>query len=156
MFCMNCGNQVPDDSAVCPYCRTPLARPVDAAPTGARKALPIVALCCGVVGTVVGSAGYIATWFDTVFSHSYATSLPSAPLPVILLSCLLGLAAIVCGVIGLVRSIRTGGKKYVTGIVLSAIGIYFGINALSTCLMFLIMNGMSGVFSQYSDFFFEF
>ena len=149
MFCMNCGNHGPDDSAVCPYCRTPLARPVDAAPTGARKALPIIALCCGVVGTVVGSAGYIATWFDTVFSHSYATSVPSAPLPVILLSCLLGLAAIVCGVIGLVRSIRTGGKKYVTGIVLSAIGIYCGLNAMFSSVMSLFVNNLSGVFAYY-------
>lgn len=147
MFCTNCGNQVPDGSAVCPYCRAPLARPVDAAPTGSRKALPIIALCCGVVGIIVGSVAYISFGIPVVFQNSTMTGSTL----LVILTFLLGLAAIICGIIGLFRSIRTGGKKYVAGIILSAIGIYCGINALSYSAMSLVVNKMSGVFAFFDQ-----
>ena len=46
----------------------------------------------------------------------------AATIPIVL-AFFLGLAAVICGAAGLRRSIHTGGRKNVAGIVLSAIGI---------------------------------
>ena len=145
MFCPNCGSQVPDQTVICPVCHMQLPRLVTPPPTGARKFLPIFALCCGIVGTAVGMVAYTTYGFRVVFQDSTTTG----SLLLVILASLLGLAAIICGILGLIRSIRTGGRKYVAGIVLSAVGIYFGINALFTSFMSLLVNNLSGVFAYY-------
>ena len=145
MFCPNCGNQLLRNAAVCPYCRTQLSQPVAPPPTGARKFLPIFALCCGIVGIFVGMIAYMTYGISAVFQDSTITG----SLLLVILASLLGLAAIICGIIGLIRSIRTGGRKYVPGIVLSAVGIYCGLNAMFSSVMSLFVNNLSGVFAIY-------
>ena len=145
MFCPNCGTHLPEQADICPACRAQLPRPVAPQPTGARKFLPIFALCCGIVGTAVGMVAYTTYGFRVVFQDSTSTG----SLLLVILASLLGLAAIICGILGLIRSIRTGGKKYVAGIVLSAVGIYFGLNALFTSFMSLFVSSLSGVFAHF-------
>ncbi len=43
MFCAKCGKQIPDGSAVCPFCGAPLAAPQAAAPQAAPQVAPQVA-----------------------------------------------------------------------------------------------------------------
>lgn len=145
MFCPNCGTQLREQADICPVCRAQLQRPIAPPPSVARKFLPIFALCCGIVGIFVGMIAYMTYGISAVFQNSTITG----SLLLVILASLLGLAAIICGLIGLIRSIRTGSRKYVPGIVLSAIGIYCGLNAIFSSVISLFVNNLSGVFAFY-------
>lgn len=51
MFCKFCGNEIPNDAAVCTYCGRMVATPPPAQPAQSGK-LPVVSLVLGIVGIV--------------------------------------------------------------------------------------------------------
>ena len=134
MFCPNCGNQLPDNAAVCPYCRAQLQRPTPVQTPASKTILPGFALGFGIPAAILGYFGLIIF----TFHRTLAASLP------IVLAIALGLAAVICGSIGLKRSIRTGGRKNVAGIILSAIGIAGGVLAHFFSILGLIIGSMIG------------
>ena len=116
MYCSYCGNHIPDNAAVCPYCRSQVRSASPLQQSAPRTPLGGLALGFGIAGTVFAYIGIITN------------ALNRSALPALLsvLAIFLGIAAVICGSIGLKRSIRTGGRKNVAGIVLSAIGISGG------------------------------
>ena len=125
MFCSNCGNQVPENTAACPYCRYQIRRVTPVQTPAPKTALPGFALGFGIAAVVLGVIGYAV-------GAVYRNVISALPL---VLAFLLGIGAVIFGASGLRRSIHTGGRKYVAGIVLSAIGIASG--ALAHVYVFL-------------------
>ena len=119
MFCSNCGNQIADNTAVCPYCRYQLRRVTPVQTPAPKTALPGFALGFGIAAVVLGVIGYAV-------GAVYRNVISALPL---VLAFLLGIGAVIFGASGLRLSIHTGGRKYVAGIVLSAIGIACGVLA---------------------------
>ena len=134
MFCSNCGNQIADNTAVCPYCRYQLRRVTPVQTPAPRTALPGLSLGFGIAGVILGYIGIIVF----AVQRSAAATIP------IVLAFFLGLAAVICGAAGLRRSIHTGGRKNVAGIVLSAIGISGGVVAHVFVIMALFLGSMIG------------
>ena len=113
MFCSNCGNQLPENAAVCPYCRAQLRRPTPVETPVVRTPFPGFSLGFGIAAVVFGFIAYVTSILSGSSVMAFWT----------VLTFLLGIAGIIFGALGLRRSIRTGGRKYVAGIVLSAIGL---------------------------------
>ena len=132
MFCSYCGNQIPDNSIYCPVCRAQLQRSVPAQQTVRKTPLAGLALGFGIAGAVFGYIGFIAN----------AVSRNALPAILLVLAIFLGIAAVICGSIGLKRSIHTGGRKYVAGIVLSAVGISGGAVAHVFAFMGILVGSM--------------
>ena len=158
MYCTNCGGQLPENANVCPFCGTTVRKaapvqPVNAQPVNTQPVnpypvnprplntepvktpLPALALGFGIGGLVLGYIGY----FVLLLSRGSYTVLLT------FLAALLGIGAIIFGAIGLRRSIRTNGRrKYVAGIVLSAIGLACGAGALLFSFFGLFMRSVMG------------
>ena len=153
MFCVNCGSQLPEGANVCPFCGTQVRQanpvqpvspqpgysyPVSPQPLNTepvRTPLPAMALGFGIGGFVLAYIGYFVTILN---KNSYMALLS-------LLAAMLGIGAIIFGAVGLRRSIRTNGrKKYVAGIVLSAIGLACGSGALLFSFFGLFLRAVIG------------
>lgn len=136
MFCSNCGNQIADNTAVCPYCRYQLRRGTAVQTPAPRTALPGLALGFGITGAIFGYVGLIV--------HAVGRNAIGAIL--IVLAIFLGIGSVICGAIGLRCSIHTGGRKNVAGIILSAIGISGGAVAHVFAFFGLFLRSMIGRF----------
>lgn len=153
MFCTNCGNQLPENAKVCPYCRTTVRQPENTAPVyqqpvnpypvnprpldtePVRTPFPALAISFGIAGAILSYIGYIVA---ILYRNTIASVLP-------VLGALLGVGAVIFGIVGLIRSIRTNGRrKYVAGIVLSAIGLSGGAVALLFGFVGLLLRSVIG------------
>ena len=134
MYCIYCGLELPERTKVCPRCSGKLPQP-DVPVSSSRSAFPVAALICGIVASF---CSYLA-WQIVILSSANGFR------TVLLVLCpLLGAAGVVFGIIGLLRSIHTTGRKNVPGIVLSAVGLAAAVYAF----LFFLQNIMMGGFIQ--------
>ncbi len=153
MFCTNCGNQLPENANVCPYCGTAVRqsesvqpayqqpvnpypvnpRPLNTEPV--RTPFPVLAISLGLAGAILSYFGY---FLSLLYRNTISGILP-------VLGAMLGICGVVFGIVGLIRSIRTNGRrKYVAGIVLSAIGLSGGAVALLLSFFGVLLRSFIG------------
>lgn len=131
MFCVKCGAQLADGSAVCPYCGQVLATQ-----TGKRPYEPLLGMILGIVASVIAFAVY----FFGVVAAVYGAEVSAV---FYVLSGALAVAALVFSVLGLKKSLSTGSRSYVAGIVFSSVGLAC---ALATFLLLAISFFASNLF----------
>lgn len=156
MICNSCHATIPEGMAFCPNCGekvtipTPAEQtfpPVQSMPTvppvryyppvepTPRPAQPLVGMICGIISLILS----IVLYFLLIVRAASGAGTSG-----IILFCVFGVGlaifALVFSIIGMRRSIRTGGRKYVPGIVFSAVGIATSASAL----MFLFLGFIIG------------
>lgn len=153
MFCTNCGSQLPEGANVCPFCGTAIRQPEPVQPAyqqpvnpypvnprplntePVRTPYPVLAISLGIAGAILSYFGY---FLSLLYRNTISGILP-------VLGAMLGICGLVFGIVGLIRSIRTNGRrKYVAGIVLSAIGLSGGAVALLFGFIGLLMKSVIG------------
>ena len=121
MNCPNCGADLYESSNLCHICGAKIngEAVAPAQQTAPRRPLqPMLGMIFGIISTVLASLDYVVVVYRVLYGYTWTA--------VIILSILCVIAAIVAlvfSIIGMKRSIRTGGRKYVAGIVFSAIGL---------------------------------
>lgn len=131
MYCAKCGAQLPDRTAVCPYCGEALA-----AQPKKRPFEPLLGMILGIAASMIAFAVY----FFGILTSMYGVGV-SAVLYV--LTGLLGVAALAFSILGLKKSLSTGGRNYVAGIVFSSVGLAC---ALGTFLLLALCFFASNLF----------
>lgn len=129
MKCPYCGEMVPGQSQFCPNCGTRLpaesVQPYDSRQTpvpqqtAPRPVQPVLGMIFGIIGAILSIVVYVVMLEGAVTGGE-----PTAG-SILLVVPALGAAVIglIFSIIGMRRSVRTGGRKYVAGIVFSAVGI---------------------------------
>ena len=114
-YCPSCGKKLPDEMLQ-PY--IPQEPP--------RPSQPLVGMILGIVSLVLAFIAYLVTIITAASGHSVGVVILLLVIPA------LGLAveSLILSITGMKRSIRTGGRKYVKGIVFSAVGISCAAGAL--------------------------
>lgn len=156
MICNSCHATVPDGTPFCSNCGAKLsdapfqpyfpAQPISSAQEPVcRPAQPLVGMICGIVSfilsmilyfvLIVGSVTRSVTWLTILFG---------------LLVGGLAIFSMIFSIIGLRRSIRTGGRKYVPGIVFSAVGISMSASALLFLFLGILVGSLASNVSRRS------
>lgn len=162
MICNYCHSNIQDGTPFCPYCGSAAAaapaqphisEPVQAyvpVPTQPyyqqpsapvrRPGQPLVGMICGIVSFIMSIVIYFVFIVDSVYNRVTVVEI---------LLCILtgGLAVVslVFSIIGMRKSIRTGGRKYVAGIVFSAVGISLSASAILFLLLGVVIGGMASL-----------
>ncbi len=131
MNCPKCGTQIPEGARACPFCRITLRLP-GTSESAARRKVTLAAIVCGLTGGI----GEFFAWI--LFVLRGTGSFRNA---IMYLCLIVGVAGLICGIVGLVLSVRAKGRKSPKRIVFSAIGIAGG--AIS--LFVFVMNYMVGL-----------
>lgn len=142
MFCMKCGAQLADGSVVCPYCGQSLAAQADKRPYE-----PLLGMILGIAAAVFAFVIYFCGIFSSIFGSGISWLL-------YVLVGLLAVAALVFSILGLKTSIRTGGRKYVAGIVFSSVGLGCVIGAFALLLIGGLLSGLLRTIIHTSSFYF--
>ncbi len=146
MICNSCHAEIPDSTRFCPNCGAPVTAvpvqpyyPTQQPETPARRpAQPLVGMICAIVSFFLAFVLYFA------FIVNAATNGEGMGAGLILFTVLdagLAIFSLVFSIIGLRKSIRTGGRKYVAGIVFSAVGISFSAGALLFLFIAVLIGG---------------
>ena len=147
MFCVNCGTQLMDNTNVCPYCGTPVRQPEPVQPAYQQPVNPYpvnprpvntepIRTPLGGLALGFGIAALILSFIGLASSAAYRNAFSVV---LTFLALMLSVGTIIFGAVGLRRSIRTNGRrKYVPGIVMSAIGLALGSLALIYSLIGLL------------------
>ena len=108
-FCTNCGTKIPTE-AVRPY------TPEQPAPAP-RPPQPLLGMIFGIIGAILSIVTYIVMLQGAVRGNMSTAGM------ILLITPTLGASVIglIFSIIGMKRSIRTGGRKYVAGIVILGI-----------------------------------
>lgn len=121
MFCVKCGNEIPDDSSFCPFCGAPLS-----SANGAVNNGPV--------------PGNDAAYIEKIGKVSLLLSICSLVLGIlgsILFGTTCAILGIACAVVGLVFSIKvrkfTGEAKGTAAFVMSIVGMVFGFLFFCCC-----------------------
>lgn len=156
MNCPNCGSYVPENSAFCTACGANMqAQPQPyAAPAQPQyysqqapekhPAMPLIGMIFGIVSAVMGFVSYILAVTGMVSRRA-----DDAAEVLVVLGAVLAVVALVFSIIGMVKSVRTGGKKYVAGIVFSAVGIATAAFALLFGFLTMVVGGIFGSIGRY-------
>lgn len=164
-FCPNCGSaltaqqtlSVPEEAA--PFAAEAPAAPAapaypeipaapaypPAQPYAAPRApvqktpLALIGMILGIVSAVLSFVAY----FSSILSAALSRGASVRMLPVLwVLIALLAIGAMVCSILGLMRSIRTGGRKYVAGIVFSSVGLACSVAALVLLFVGIVIGSL--------------
>lgn len=178
MICNSCYANVQDGMPFCPYCGAALTAepqqpcaaeaqqpcgldparayaPVSTQPYNPGQqpaapvrhpAQPLVGMICGIVSFILSIVIYFVFIVDSAFHRVTAVE--------ILLCVLTGSLAIVAlifSIIGMRKSIRTGGRKYVAGIVFSAVGISLSASAIMFLLLGVVIGSVAATATRSSS-----
>ena len=116
MNCSYCHRELPDGARVCPYCRMKVRLPEEK-PTALQKNVPVAAFALGLAGEIIEQFAWLL--FVLSATGGFRNVLVYAGM-------ILGLPGLVCGVVGLILSLRRKGRKIPKYIVFSVIGIAAG------------------------------
>ena len=146
MNCRYCNANIPEGSPFCPNCGAK-QEPVPAAvyPTGQfetpvhRPYQPLLGMILSIIGAILSIVIFIV-FVETKTFGALA-----------ILMCILTAAFTVTGlvfsIVGMRRSIRTGGRKYVAGIVFSAVGIGAAAFGLTYLFCAVVIGGLSATYT---------
>ena len=147
-YCPNCGSaltgQPASEASETPFVSetptAPLCPDVPAAPVYppaqpyAAPSAPVQKTPLALVGMILGIISAVlsfVSYFSSILSAALSRGSSAYYMPVLwVLVGLLAIGAMVCSILGLMRSIRTGGRKYVAGIVFSSVGLACSVAAL--------------------------
>ncbi|MBQ2061692.1 MAG: zinc ribbon domain-containing protein [Oscillospiraceae bacterium] len=134
MNCPYCGAAVAGQTQYCPNCGTRLP---DVPQDPPRPSQPLIGMILGIISCVLAFIAYLATIIAASSGHGVGTVILLLVIPA------LGLAveSLILSITGMKRSIRTGGRKYVKGIVFSAVGI----TCAATALLFVAITFFLGI-----------
>ncbi len=141
MTCPNCGAPVSEDAASCPNCGAWLqeeaVQPYDYPQDPPHPAQPLPGMILGIVSCVLAFIGYLAIVVSAASGRGTALVVVLLVIPALALA----VGSLILSITGLKNSIRTGGRKYVKGIVFSAIGISFA----AAALLFVLITVFIGI-----------
>ncbi len=152
MYCPKCGRQVEDNAMFCAGCGTNLAGRIEVPKPKRAPVFAVVSLICGIASLVLVIPAMISIVNSRAIGGSISIEDPVSLIFIALVAAA-SVAAGVFGILGLIRSIRTGGKKSIKGIIMSAIGLYLALSAVlaiinlaSSMLGMKIMNDFTSRF----------
>ena len=151
MNCPYCGASIPNQSQFCPGCGTKIPSqtvrpysPEQPAPAP-HPVQPVLGMIFGIIGAVLSVVAYVVMLDGAISGEESAAVFPV----LVILTLVAAVLGLIFSIIGMVRSIRTGGRrKYVAGIVFSAVGI----SCAAFAFIYLILTVFLGVvFSDIND-----
>ncbi len=141
-FCPNCGAKIGAEAAMAPQTypavpQTPVqpGYPYQAQIPAARPFQPLMGMICGIVSVVLAFIIYFVVIVDSARS-----GISGFAVMLLVLDFGLAVFSLTFSIIGMRKSIRTGGRKYVAGIVFSAVGI----SCAAAALLFLFLSVLIG------------
>ena len=120
-FCANCGNQLNGSQtayAVQPPARYPASAVLPQSPEGPRPRQPLTGMILGICAAVLSILAYMFIMINAGLKRRFEDT----GWILMFLTLALAAGALVFSIIGMRRSVRTGGRKYVAGIVFSGVG----------------------------------
>ena len=134
MNCPYCGAPVSGQPQYCPSCGGKLP---DVPQEPPRPTQPLLGMILGIISFVMALIAFLAVIITSASGRGVGAVILLLVIPA------LGLAveSLILSITGMKRSIRTGGRKYVKGIVFSAVGITFA----ATALVFVTLTVFFGI-----------
>ncbi len=143
MNCPYCGAPVSGQPQYCPSCGGKLP---DVPQEPPRPTQPLLGMILGIISVVLAFFAYLASVISSASGRGFGIVILLLVIPALGL----GVESLILSITGMKRSIHTGGRKYVKGIVFSSVGIACSATAL-VLLIFTIFFGilLSALISRY-------